>query len=211
MSAQEQAIPIEATAIDDWLDAEMEQAVRAHSRTVYRIAYAVLRNSEDAEDAAQEAFIRLLRARRRSKLVREPKAWLARTVWRLAISRRRGTRDVPIDELGAAVSKLRVAGASPEEIARNQQMVELLDALIAGLPPELREPLQLSTAGELTSAEIGAALGIPEGTVRTRLMRARETLKTKIEIILRRQAGGQQSRRSPPASGQAPTGGTASG
>ncbi len=88
MSAEEQAIPIEATAIDDSLDAEPEQAAQEHSRTVYRIAYAVLRNSEDAEGATQEAFIRLLRARRRSKLVREPRAWLARTVWRLAVSRR---------------------------------------------------------------------------------------------------------------------------
>ena len=144
----------------------------------------MLRNSEDAEDTTQEAFIRLLRARRRSKLVREPRAWLARTVWRLAVSRRRRTQGVPIDALGASVQQLRAAGAQADEIAANHQMAELLDALINALPRELREPLRLSTAQGLTSAEIGAALGIPEGTVRTRLMRARQILKGKLTPVL---------------------------
>jgi len=52
--------------------------------------------------------------------------------------------------------------------------------LIDALPEELRQPLALSTVEELTSPEVARILGIPEGTVRTRLMRAREILKQKL-------------------------------
>ena len=53
--------------------------------------------------------------------------------------------------------------------------------LIDALPEELRVPLALSTVDEMTSADIAGVLGIPEGTVRTRLMRARQVLKQKLQ------------------------------
>ena len=54
--------------------------------------------------------------------------------------------------------------------------------MIAGLPEDLRHPLELSALEELNSRQIGEVLGINEGTVRTRLMRARQMLKEKMEV-----------------------------
>jgi RNA polymerase sigma-70 factor, ECF subfamily len=63
-------------------------------------------------------------------------------------------------------------------------MQSVLEKLIAGLPEELRQPLELSTVQELNSAEIAEVMGIPEGSVRTRLLRARRLLKEKLATLL---------------------------
>jgi len=63
-------------------------------------------------------------------------------------------------------------------------MTALLDRLIDSLPEELRNPLALSLVEELTSPEIAAILGIPEGSVRQRMWQARQILKEKLSVLL---------------------------
>ena len=79
----------------------LERLVREHSRLVYRIAYAVLRSHHDAEDATQETFIRVLRYSSKLAAVDNPKTWLARIAWRVAVdrSRQRGRRqEIPLED-----------------------------------------------------------------------------------------------------------------
>jgi RNA polymerase sigma-70 factor (ECF subfamily) len=157
----------------------MEEAVREHSRAVYRIAYSVLRNQHDAEDATQETFVRLLRYGKRKQLasVRDLRAWLASVVWHVALDRRRRVSEISLDEVAEAVSGLRAAGASADVIAESEQMKWLPARLIDGLPRHLRDTLTLSLVDELSSPEMAAVLGIPEGPVRERLWRARRLLR----------------------------------
>lgn len=63
----------------------LEAAVREHARLVYRIAYSVSRNHHDAEDATQETFLRILRYRRKLQGIDDPKMWIARIAWRVAV------------------------------------------------------------------------------------------------------------------------------
>ncbi len=173
--------------IADSAGEEFEAAVHAHSGLVYRIAFAVLRNHHDAEDAAQETFFRYWRYRRRD--IRDPRAWLARVAWRVALDRRKPEAEVGLEDAAREVLALRAQGAGPEEIAATRQMAALLDRLIDSLPRELRETLPLATVEELSSAEIAEVLGIPEGSVRTRLLRARELLREKLTALLERKHG----------------------
>ena len=160
-------------------EAEFTALVQRQSRFVFRVAYAVLLNPQDAEDAAQETFLKLYR-NGGWQGARNEKAFLARAAWRVAIDRRRGASP------GASASQLEPAldppspKPGPEQVlvAANQHAV--IHAMIDALPDELRLPLVLSAAEELSSREIGAILGIPEGTVRTRLQRARQTLRQKL-------------------------------
>lgn len=69
---------------------------------------------------------------------------------------------------------------SPEATAVSSSGIARIHRLIDTLPEDLRQPLVLSTLDEMTSAQIGAALGIPEGTVRTRIQRARMLLRQKL-------------------------------
>lgn len=152
--------------------------VERQSRFVFRVAYAILRNPIDSEDVVQETFLKIYRAGAWDRMEDE-RAFLARTAWRIAVDHRaRGRRESPTIEIAD--------GANPEQSAiaadRNTAVHRLIDAL----PEELRQPLALSTVDEMNSVEIAKILGIPEGTVRTRLMRARQILKQKLEAAGRR-------------------------
>jgi len=189
MSELDQAILSGAPPIAFAVDAVVEEAVREHSRAVYRIAFSVLRNHHDAEDATQETFVRLLRHGRQNQLasLRHLRPWLARVVWRVALDRRRTLPEVSLDDVAEAVSGLRANVAGADEIAASEQMKLLLGRLIEGLPRHLRDALNLSLTGELSSPEIAAVPGIPEGSVRERLWRARRMLKEKLLAV----AGGR--------------------
>ncbi|MBZ5544136.1 MAG: sigma-70 family RNA polymerase sigma factor [Acidobacteriia bacterium] len=130
-----------------------------------------------------------LRTRRKRAEIRDRRAWLARTAWRVALDRRKGNPEVGLEDAAEAVLRLRAQGAAPDEIAAQEQMQALLARLIASLPEDLRGVLMLSAAEDLTTAEISEALGIPEGSVRTRLMRARELLRGKLSALLEREHG----------------------
>jgi Sigma-70 region 2 len=82
-----EAVLNEAITVPRSQDEILEELVRNHSRLVYRIAYAVLRSHHDAEDATQETFLRVLRYSHKLAAVEEPKTWLARIAWRVAVDR----------------------------------------------------------------------------------------------------------------------------
>ena len=186
MAVPEQMVLSEPLSIAGAAGDEIEAVVGAHSRHIYRVAYSVLRNHHDAEDAVQETFLRFLKHRARWAEIRDQRAWLSRTAWHVALDRRRRDPEVGLDEVAEKVAQLRAQGKSAEEIAAQSEMQALLDLLIATLPRDLRDALRLSTVEEMTSAEISAVLEIPEGSVRTRLMRARELLREKLAALLER-------------------------
>jgi RNA polymerase sigma-70 factor, ECF subfamily len=159
---------------------EFEALVRRQSRFVFRVAYAILRNSHDAEDAAQETFLKLYRnntwkGSAAGKEIRDERAFLARTAWRIAVDRlpkHPAGEDAEYDPPSTA--------PTPEQEAIAADWQATVHRMVDALPEELRQPLALSTVDELNSREIAAILGVPEGTVRTRLMRARQMLKQKL-------------------------------
>lgn len=174
-------------------DAVLAQAVREHGRFVFKVAYSVLRNREDAEDAAQETFLRAMKSVREFLKVEDQKAWLARVAWRIAVDRARRTKHGSTDnealiaqlrEIESQMAEATAEAMGAEALVINDQMLGLLQSLIVSLPRELCDVVTLSTVQELTSSEIAAVLGIPEGSVRTRLMRAKALLREKFEAKL---------------------------
>jgi RNA polymerase sigma-70 factor (ECF subfamily) len=159
---------------------QVEAVVRQHARFVYQVAYAVLRHPQEAEDAAQETFIRVWKHARELSGILNHRAWLARIAWRVACDRRRKRPVMAGDE---SLLDLAATGASAEESLMRSQQKALLGRMIATLPGELRETLILSTVEEMTSVEIAEVLGIPESTVRVRLLRARELLREKLQVL----------------------------
>lgn len=159
----------------------VEALVTEHALLVFRIAYSILRNHHDAEDAVQECFLRVLKAQKRLAQVRNPKTWLARIAWTTALDRRstRGAQALSEDALANLADD---AMAADEQFAGQQQR-QMLEKLVAALPDDLRRPLELSTVQELNSTEIAEIMEIPESSVRTRLLRARKMLKDKIAAL----------------------------
>jgi RNA polymerase sigma-70 factor (ECF subfamily) len=151
---------------------------------VYRVAYSVLRNHHDAEDATQETFVRVLRYGRKLEGVRDQKTWLTRIAWRVAVDRRKKLPELALDDLGGTVEGLRSELASADEIAITAEMTGLLARLIAGLPAKLRDVVTLSAVQEISPGGVAAVLSIPESAVRSRLFRARQILKEKLTALL---------------------------
>ena len=170
----------------------VEELVAQHTAMLFRVAYSILRNHHDAEDAVQECFLRVLKYRKRLNEIRNVKTWLARIAWTVALDRRTprtmvSLNTVSLNDEGAGeelMEQLQATGRGPEEQAAGEQLRKLLEQLVPALPEELRHPLELSTVQELNSSEIAEVLNIPEGSVRTRLMRARKLLKEKLAVLM---------------------------
>jgi RNA polymerase sigma-70 factor (ECF subfamily) len=158
---------------------DVEQIVHHHARFVFGVAYSVLRNREDAEDAVQETFLRLSRQRNLAE-IRDVRLWLARVAWRVAVDRVRQHREHSTDAAPEILNTIADPAPGAEQVAVERQMKEMLDFMIERLPRDLREVVLLTTVQEMSSADIGQVLGIPEGTVRQRLFRARQVLREKM-------------------------------
>ncbi len=172
-----------------------ERLAEEHGRFLYRVAYSLLRHAQDAEDAVQDALLKLYRGES-WRTMQDERAFLARVVWRSALDRRAG-RSVDAGDDGAEL-RVQDGRASPERAAADSDERGLLLQLIDALPEELRQPLVLSAMEEMNSREIGEVMGLPEGTVRTRLMRAKTVLKQRFEAldaVGREVAAGERSRR----------------
>ena len=161
----------------------MESCVREHGAMVFRIAYSVLRNPQDAEDAAQETFLRALRSGK-LKEVADARAWLARIAWRIALDHRR-TESVALESI---VEPAALSLGAEERMLREERS-RLLQDLIRSLPRDLQDVVTLSTVEELSGADVAEILRIPEASVRTRMHRARNLMRERLETKLRGNVG----------------------
>jgi RNA polymerase sigma-70 factor, ECF subfamily len=174
---------IESNAADCSRDQIIAALVREHSRLVYRIAYAVLRSHHDAEDAAQETFLRVLRYSAKLNQVEDRKSWLARIAWRVAVERGQRAhqaREIVLDDSEKSAAEPVACDVSADDFLYSRRVTAVLEKLIAALPRKLREPLTLWTVEEMTPREVAAVLKINEAAVRSRIFRARQILKEKL-------------------------------
>jgi RNA polymerase sigma-70 factor (ECF subfamily) len=172
VGAGEVTVPEQNDQADRAAARDFAALVRRQSKLVFRIAFSVLRNVHDSEDATQETFLKLYRSGRWRNLDDEA-AFLARIAWRIALCRR------PKTTVNLEQTEPVCPDKTPEELASASDSIDFIHRLIDALPRELREPLILSSVEELNSSQIGEILGLPDGTVRSRLQRARQILKGK--------------------------------
>lgn len=162
---------------------DFESVVREHARLVFKVAYSVVRNVEDAEDCVQETFLRAYRSGDLPEIL-DPKAWLARIAWRVAIDRVKKHPVEALDELAEKGFEPVARAESADQGMIERERVAILHKLMETLPDDLRQTVVLSTVQEMSSVEIGQVLGIPETSVRTRLFRARQLLKEKLAAMM---------------------------
>jgi RNA polymerase sigma-70 factor (ECF subfamily) len=165
-------------------EAEFTAMVLRQSRFVFRVAYAVLLNAQDAEDSTQETFLKLYRNGGWRGMENE-RAFLARATWRVAQDSRKQLAGMKRRVCGNAeplspANEPRSLAPGPEQAALDGDRQRLIHTLVDALPEDLRLPLMLSAFEELNSREIGGILSVPEGTVRTRIHRARLMIREKL-------------------------------
>ena len=163
----------------DELEQEFEARIRDSGTLAFRVAFGVLRHREDAEDVAQEALAKAYRNFRQLRDRERFRAWLVRMTWRMAIDRQRGDRRRQVREQLPAEP----ATESTEAVAVARERAAHLWAAIDALPEKLRLALVLSNIDGHDTREVAALLGIPEGTVRSRLFLARKALAERLQWL----------------------------
>jgi RNA polymerase sigma-70 factor (ECF subfamily) len=155
-------------------EAGFGERIAENQRRVFQIAYGVLGNAADAEDVAQEAFLRAYQKFDSLREAEKFRAWVNRIVFRLALNRHRSYRRRLARDTAWQITETQVADGAKD--AEQCVMLERLRREIERLPQKLRSVLQLSLVEEMEAADVGAVLGIPAGTVRSRLHTARKCL-----------------------------------
>ena len=174
--------------VDQALAHEFEARLVESSTLAVRVAYSVLRNREDAEDVAQEAFAKAYRSFSQLRDRDRFRAWLVRMTWRMALDRQRTNRRRAARELRAAAADLSASAngyGGPADASCEGGQVGLeaheraahLWRAIDGLSEKLRVVIVLAGIQEHDIKEVAALLELPEGTVKSRLFAARQQLK----------------------------------
>jgi RNA polymerase sigma-70 factor (ECF subfamily) len=164
---------------DEDLVREFEAHLSGCSSLVVRVAYSVLRNQSDAEDVAQEAFVRAYRGMRNLRDRTKFRAWLVRMTWRLALDWRRAGRRRDSREDALARISPQFGDAERDAVAR-QRETHLWTA-IEELPEKLRLVLVLSAIEGHSVRDVAELVGIPDGTVKSRLFEARRRLQERLQ------------------------------
>ncbi len=152
-----------------------EQLVRRYERRVYGVALRIVRVHAEADDVAQEAFLRAWRALERFELGRPFGPWVCRIAANLALNRVRSPR-MREEALPEGFAEQRTTDPDPLAGVLDAEARRVLDEAIASLPAEQRAVFVLRAFEELSYQEIASALELQPGTVMSRLFRARERL-----------------------------------
>lgn len=153
-----------------------DELVRQHADRVYRLAYRLSGNQQDAEDLTQETFIRVFRSVQNY----QPgtfEGWLHRITTNLFLDmvRRRGR--IRMEALPEDYDRVPAGEPNPEQIYHDSRLGPDLQAALDSLPPEFRAAVVLCDIEGLSYEEIGATLGVKLGTVRSRIHRGRQALR----------------------------------
>jgi RNA polymerase sigma-70 factor (ECF subfamily) len=164
--------------VDRTLEQEFEARLRESSTLAFRVAYSVLRQKQDAEDVAQEAFVRAYRSFAELRDRERFRAWLVRITWRLALDRRRGDRRRTARE-DASDAPAATVGVEADLVA--QERAALLGRAIDALPEKLRVAIVLASIEGHDVEEVARLLALPLGTVKSRLFAARQKLRESLQ------------------------------
>jgi RNA polymerase sigma factor (sigma-70 family) len=159
-----------------------EQLVHRHAEIAFRTAYLITRSAADAEEAAQDGFLKAHRALRRFRPGAPFRPWLLRIVANEARNRRRAAGRRAALELRAGEERLREdAAPSPEASLLAATERAALLAALDGLPERDRLVIACRHLLGLSEAETAGALGCRAGTVKSRLSRALERLRERVD------------------------------
>lgn len=160
---------------------EFEERLADTGKLAFRVARGVLRNSADAEDVAQEAFLKAYRSFPKLRNRERFRAWLVRITWRLALDRSRSAKRREARETAWGIEQPK---PSVERLAASSEFGAHLDKSLAELPEKLRIVLILTAIEGHAIQDVASLLGLPIGTVKSRIHFGRKQLAEKLQWLV---------------------------
>jgi RNA polymerase sigma-70 factor (ECF subfamily) len=166
------------------------ELIQIHERAVFRAALAALGTREDAEDAAQEAFVLAWRKLDGFRAESSFRTWLLTIVWRKALDKRRGrllwwkrTTPPAWQDGDDTLAGFSTGEPDPERAAIAVDLAKVVRREIARLSPTLRDTLLLAASGEHSYQDIASMLGAPLGTIKWRVAEARRIIGKRVDLL----------------------------
>jgi RNA polymerase sigma-70 factor, ECF subfamily len=174
-----------------------ERLVRTHERNVFRLLYRMLGSREEAEDAAQEAFLSLHRHGHRFRREARFSTFLYRVAANAALNRRRSrgrarARETELAQRHASGASIQAAPRDPEAATQGVEIQHRVQNALQQLPEELRVAVVLYDIEGQSYKDIAESLGIPEGTVKSRIHRARLGLRERLKELVQSSSTGER-------------------
>jgi RNA polymerase sigma-70 factor, ECF subfamily len=179
MDALAASLPVSAVSLDASLEHEFERLLGDCPTLAYRVALSVLRNTAEAEDVAQEAVIRAYRNFHRLRERESFRPWIVRVAWRLALDRIRAAGRRERREQAALAAKS--AAPAVEDVAASNEFERHVASALDELPEKLRLVMVLAAIEGYNTREVANLIGVPEGTVKSRLHLARKQMAEKLQ------------------------------
>jgi RNA polymerase sigma-70 factor (ECF subfamily) len=191
-SASPRHIDPDADLVARWQQGEgeaFEALVRRHQLRVFRLLWRMLGSREEAEDVAQEAFLSLHRHGHRFRGEARFSTFVYRVAANAALNRRRTlgrsrARKRQLMVRQAAGTDLPASPRDPEDAAAGSQVQAAVQRALLDLPEDLRVAAVLYDIEGVPNGEIASVLGIPEGTVKSRIHRARRALRDRLRSLV---------------------------
>lgn len=157
---------------------DVANIVHTHAALLFRVAYSVVRNRQEAEDVVQDTFVRVLLHRSKLPAIQDLRVWLVRIAWNLALDHRRRIRPDQLDYTFAAslTGTDLPADQAIDQVQRTQAVLTEMERL----PKAERNVLLLSAINEMTIQEVAQVLKKSESATRALIFRARTRLKERV-------------------------------
>lgn len=165
-----------------------EELIREYQRLVNHIVYRMIPNRDDREDICQDIFIRVYQNLKDFRADSKLSTWIARIAGNRCLDYL-GRKNLPVieDDFDSAARAVSDDGISPEEATETGNLSEILEKEINSLPTAYRTVITLYHIDDMSYAEIGDILALPDGTVKSYLFRARKMLRQRLEAGYRRE------------------------
>jgi RNA polymerase sigma-70 factor (ECF subfamily) len=174
-------------------ESAFNELVVTYERRVFALVFRMLGRRDEAEDLAQEVFVQVFKAIEQFRGESKLSTWIYRIAVNLCknrtkyLARRHAGDQDDVDAMAERVPLSRAKGATvgdvsrPDELVEGMQLEVVVKRAIAQLEPEFREVLILRDVEDLSYEEIAAITGLPDGTVKSRIHRARGQLRALVE------------------------------
>ena len=160
--------------------------IERHQGHIFNLCYRMLRQFEEADDATQDTFLNAYRSLKRFRGDARLKTWLCRIARNECLNRLRHENMASLDQLLTTDYSFQIADSTPSplELIEQQETQSIVHEAINKLPHSYRLAITLFHLNGLTYEEISQVMEIPMGTVKTHIFRARELLKSKLQVFV---------------------------
>jgi len=162
-----------------------ELLVKQYERLVFHVTYRLIKDEDDIEDVCQEVFIKVHKGLFRFNFQSKLSTWIAQVAYFTAINYLKKYNNGRTAAYPDDMENYHFTNDNPEQLLTKKEISNYVEALILQLPEAYRTVITLYHLNEFSCEEIGQITGMPEGTIKSYLFRARKLLKQKVEVYLK--------------------------